>query len=154
MKTFNLLEGKVKLTNTKLEVTHISNWSLLKPKLLSVVAGMYIFDRTNGKIERGFDSIWDIVFTSLVYVPLSIFIGYWLYLEFVQRNWTNSMNVENITTIVESTDVDNPLNIQLVLKSSFSIIALTFRKSEEEHIAFLESLQKLNSRYIVKHETI
>ncbi len=154
MKTFHLLEGTVKLTNTTLEITQISNWSLIKNKLLSVVAGMYIFDRTFGKIERGFDSVWDIFFTSIIYIPLSIFVGYWLYVEFIQKNWTNSMNVDTITSVTETIHKENPLNIVLTLKSSFSSLELIFRKSERTHIAFLESLQKLNSRYVVDQETL
>ncbi|MBC8757522.1 hypothetical protein H2O64_22825 [Kordia sp. YSTF-M3] len=154
MKTFNLLEGKVQLSNTKLEVTQVSNWSLIKNKLLSVVAGMYIFDRTSSKIDRGFDSIWDIVFTSLIYVPLSLFIGYWLYKEFIVKSWTNTVNVDTITSITETIDEENPLNIVLTVNGKFSTVDLPFRKSEKEHVAFLESLQKLNSRYVVKQETI
>ncbi len=154
MKTFDLLEGKVKLTNTKLEITQVSHWSLIKNKLLSVVAGLYIFDQTSSKIERGFDTIWDIIFTSIVYGPLSIFIIYFLYHEFILKNWANSINVDSITSITETIDQENPLNITLIVKSKFSSLELSFRKSEQEHVAFLESLQKLNSRYVTHQETI
>lgn len=154
MKTFNLLEGKVQLSNTKLEVTQVSSWNLLKNKLLSVVAGMYIFDKTSSKIERGFDSIWEIVLTALIYVPLSLFVIYWLYQEFMLKSWTNTMNVDTITTVTETIDEENPLNITLTLKGNFSQLELAFRQSEQEHIAFLDSLKKLNSRYILKQETI
>ncbi|WP_046759134.1 hypothetical protein [Kordia jejudonensis] len=154
MKTFYLLEGKVTLSNTTLEITNVSHWSLLKNKLLSVVAGLYIFDRTSRKIERGFDTIWDFILTGLVYIPLSIFVIYWLYMEFIQKSWINSMKIDAITNVTETVDENNPLNIILVIKSKFSTLQLSFRKSEETHKAFLESLQKLNSRFVIKHEII
>lgn len=154
MKTFNLLKGQVQLSNIKLEVTQVDNWDLTKNKLFSVIAGIYIFDRVTSKIERGFDSVWDIVFTSLIYVPLSLFIGYWMYKEFIQKSWTNSIYIDSITKITETIDKDNPLNIILTVKGKFTVIDLTFRKLEEEHLAFLEKLKKLNSRYVFKQETI
>ena len=33
MKTFNLLEGQAKLTNTALKITEVSDWTLCKDKL-------------------------------------------------------------------------------------------------------------------------
>lgn len=154
MKSYHLLKGNVELTNTHIKVSNLKPWNMYKNKGLAIVAGLYIFNRLDGKLERGFDSILDWVFVSLVYVPITLFVLHWMYMEFIKRSWTNSLKVENISSVRQTVDEDDPLNTTLFVKGNFSTLNLTFRTSEGQHTEFLEHLEKLNSRFKLQHERI
>lgn len=154
MKSYNLLKGKALLNNTQLELIDINSWSVLKNKFLSIIAAFYIYERVEGKIERGIDGLLDWIFVSIVYVPLSLFVVYWLYLEFIKYNWSNKLKVDSISSITKTIDEDEPLNINLEVKSKFSTINLDFRNTESDYQQFIEHITRLNSRIVIKHERI
>ena len=154
MKSYHLLKGQVEVSNTKIQVTGLNYWNLYKSKAMALVALLFVCDKIDGKLSRGFDSIWDCIITSIIYIPLGLFVGYWIYMEFVKHTWTNQMDVSAINSVIQKVDEDNPLNITLTLNGNFSSLILDFRASENEHEAFLEQLSRLNSRYTLKHERI
>ncbi len=154
MKSYHLLKGSVELSNTHIKVSNIKAWSMYKNKGLAVVAGLYLFNRLDGKLERGLESTLDWVFVSVIYVPITLFVLYWMYLEFVKTSWTNTLKVEHISSVTQTVDADDPLNTTLSIKGNFSTMNLTFRTSENQHTEFLQHLEKLNSRFKLQHERI
>jgi phosphate/sulfate permease len=153
MKTFHLIKGKVSVDNENIITDKNSTWDKIKGMVLTLVGGLYLYDRISLQMENE-QSLGHLIFISIVYGVLALFLLMLIYLNWIKTTWSNKIKIENLSRLTINLDEDTPRNIEVELKGRFSSIGITFRKTENDYQNFIEYLKKRNSIFIIRDERI
>jgi phosphate/sulfate permease len=153
MKTFHLTKGKVSVDNENIITDKNSTWDKIKGMVLTLVGGLYLYDRISLQMENE-QSLGHLIFISIVYGVLALFLLMLIYLNWIKTTWSNKIKIENLSRLTINLDEDTPRNIEVELKGRFSSIGITFRKTENDYQNFIEYLKKRNSIFIIRDERI
>jgi phosphate/sulfate permease len=153
MKTFHLIKGKVSVDNENIITDKNSTWDKIKGMVLTLVGGLYLYDRISLQMENE-QSLGHLIFISIVYGVLALFLLMLIYLNWIKTTWSNKIKIENLSRLTINLDEDTPRNIEVELKGRFSSIGITFRKTENDYQNFIEYLKNRNSKFIIRDERI